>query len=189
MNITPINNYLQLAQARVLTQFKNKTVINNLLTIFINQIQSFETALMQVMQNIWIDTAAGVQLDGLGKIVGISRDGLTDDEYRNAIRIQIAINVSNGTPNVVINLLQLITGQPVVQLIPQYPASIYLWINVDTIDPLVTSTLNQILPAGVGFEATIGTSPFVFEGDINGFGLGSCFVANDPLAGQFVALI
>ena len=58
-DIAPINNYLELAQARLISQFKEKPNINLLLAVMVQQLQAFETVLMQVLLNRWIDTAQG----------------------------------------------------------------------------------------------------------------------------------
>jgi hypothetical protein len=71
--------------------------IEKLLGILIEPSQSVEDALQQLMYYRFVDTAVGAQLDIIGRIVGQSRDGLSDDDYRRYIRARVAVNNSNGT--------------------------------------------------------------------------------------------
>lgn len=69
----------------------------------------------QVEQAFDIDSAAGVQLDILGKYVGISRQGfdfsgpvtLGDADYRQVIRMKTFLNNSNSTLNDIQNFIHL----------------------------------------------------------------------------------
>lgn len=66
-----------------------------------------------------IDAAAGVQLDVLGKLVGISRPSDDDEVYRRYIRTKIAINRSRGTTLDVRSVVRLALGSTY-----DYPASV-----------------------------------------------------------------
>lgn len=52
-----------------------------------------------------IDKAQGIALDNIGKMVGLPRGTLSDEQYRVRIKIKIAQNISNGTINNVIEIL------------------------------------------------------------------------------------
>ena len=69
------------------------------------QIQDLEDSSFEVLLNRWIDTAVGVQLDGVGAIVGEAREGRGDDEYRLAIKARIQINFSEATPEDILTAL------------------------------------------------------------------------------------
>lgn len=93
--------------ARFLEQFKNKKNINALAASYLHQIQEFENACWEVILFRLLDNAEGVQLDTIGRIVGRGRGELIDSDYKIAIRAQIRINRSCGTPNDLIDVMVL----------------------------------------------------------------------------------
>lgn len=73
------------------------TDVQRLLIALLGPASDAEDAFQQLLLERSIDTAVGVQLDAIGKIVGRLREGVTDDElYRRYIRAQIAMNKSDG---------------------------------------------------------------------------------------------
>lgn len=73
-----------------------------------------EQAMRDVLLKRGVETAIGVQLDALGKLVGRPRTGLGGDEddevYRRYVRAQIATNRSNGTVRDKIKIARLVLG-------------------------------------------------------------------------------
>lgn len=79
------------------------------LRALIGPFQDAEDTLQDMFVNRNVNTAAGVQLDMIGKIVGRPRNGITDDEiYRRYIRAQIATNKSDGTINEILTIAGLV---------------------------------------------------------------------------------
>src|SRR5687768_16247400 len=71
--------------------------IEKLLAVSVAPAQDLENCLQQLRLYRFVDTAEGDQLDIIGRIVGLDREGLDDDDYRRYIRARIAANNSNGT--------------------------------------------------------------------------------------------
>lgn len=71
--------------------------LQQLISGYLRQIQDLEDELADVHRTRFIDEATGVFLDALGLLVGASRDGQTDEDYRISIRTQIRVNLSEGT--------------------------------------------------------------------------------------------
>lgn len=146
--------------------------------------QTLEDASNQLRTQRNIYVAVGVQLDGIGEILGLVRnDGESDDDYRERLLFQSYINKSNGTPEELIAILKFITNASKVRYIDIYPAA-YEMITDGTTFPtpheeLVTSLANAG-PAGVQYPPIIATYgvevPFVFGGDFELFPL----VVTDP---------
>lgn len=81
--------------ARLAAQFQDSTKFKAFITAFLEEFVELETAATDLLDDRWLDTAEGVQLDGIGEIVGRDRPGgWSDDDYRFLIRIQISINNS-----------------------------------------------------------------------------------------------
>lgn len=84
---------------RLLEQFKERPKLEAWLGTYLRQVQKLEDATWEVIDLRLLDAATGIQLDRIGKIVGRGRGESPDDlSYRQAIRAQIRINRSEGTP-------------------------------------------------------------------------------------------
>ena len=84
-------------RARLIAQYVGKTRLDSLLCIYIDQIQDLEDALWQLATLRTIEAGEGVQLDGIGDIVGQERQGLSDDDYRPLLQARVQANRSEGT--------------------------------------------------------------------------------------------
>lgn len=56
-----------------------------------------------------IDESSGEWLDYIGEIFNVKREGLNDEDYREAIRFKISVNNADGTPNIMIDLIKNFT--------------------------------------------------------------------------------
>lgn len=73
--------------------------------------QDVENALQQLLLQRWIDSAVGVQLDQIGKIVGQLRLGMVDDDYRRFCRARILTNRSDGRWETLITIALLVLNE------------------------------------------------------------------------------
>lgn len=87
--------------------------IFDLITPFINQVQNIEDMLDDLRKLRWIINATGLQLDNIGTIVDLSRQGMSDTDYRTAIYRKIQFNISSGQPETLIEYMELITEEAV----------------------------------------------------------------------------
>lgn len=71
--------------------------LQKLISSYLRQVQELEDSLSDVHRTHFVDEATGVFLDALGLLVGASRDGQTDEDYRISIRTQVRVNLSEGT--------------------------------------------------------------------------------------------
>lgn len=67
-------NHKDLGESRLATQFKNSTKLIAYLRVLLNEADTIEQVLHDILNKRWIDTAEGEQLDILGSIVGQSRE-------------------------------------------------------------------------------------------------------------------
>lgn len=163
MAIEPISDHAQEALDRLISQFKEQPNIEKFIRALIQPFQHAENTLYQILYFRWVDTAVGVQLDGMGKIVGEPRRGRNDDQYRLAIKLKIAINVCKGTPEEFIAIFLLLVGCAQAQYIPEYPAAVSIYGSCD---------YSQFIDAG--------PDSFAFDGGPDGLGFGDVF---DPGVG------
>src|SRR3990172_1865011 len=205
------------AVARLAHQFKEHPLIEGMLRSFVQPIQDLEKTLFDLLQDRGIMTAVGAQLDGLGSIVGESRRGRNDEEYRIGILARVAINTSQGTPENAIAVFGLITGASRVHYCRHYtalvdPAGPDSFAFAGGIDGLGFGDLLDISVGGVfvdiyfqdinamdssvtifsdvNFEYTTenaGEDAFAFDGGIDGLGFGDVF--DLTLGGIFAGLV
>jgi len=129
------------ALANLLSQFKDKDVLEKLIKIYVRQIQEIEDMFYALKVERWLDDATGVQLDNLGTIVNEARQGRVDDDYTDALRVRILINISQGTHQDILGVIQGIVGQLSINVYDQYPAGFTASI-VDPIDLLEVNVQN-----------------------------------------------
>ena len=136
--------------SRLLEQFKDKPNITALLEGWLQGVQTTEDSLFDLLDNRSIQTAYGVQLDYIGKIVGAKRGGRSDSSYREFIQLQILINTSEGTPTDILEILSLITNADIVKSFPHYPVGGNLYTDGDNIPSTLASTLTKAAPISHG---------------------------------------
>jgi len=128
-----------------LTKFQNYT------KIMIDQLQYIEDQCLEFKGIRSIEDSVGKQLDIAGEIVGESRQGKNDVEYRTAIRYRILLNKSNGEPEMVILGLKIfVPTATFVHYREVYPAKILLeFMSVEAPPTNLRQLLEQIASAGV----------------------------------------
>lgn len=150
------------------SQFRDKERIKGLLRAFARQLDEVQWFLNEVTINHTINEAEGVQLDGIGSIVSMSRqDALSlstsstvmdDETYRNWLKYKIAINTSAGTYDDITNAIKMLIGENNVTYkeSPMYPATaIFDITDLEYKDVLAVALLQKIKAAGVKLTFTI----------------------------------
>lgn len=131
-----------------------------------------ENAIFEIWTLYYLSTATGVQLDNIGTIIGIARDGKSDNDYRGAIQARAILNTGSGTPEAMIQACILLLSANYVH-VQNYPNAV-LFIYVDVpVTQVQFDSLISFLPAGVGLVVNDSEGdPFVFDGDMSGHGFG-----------------
>jgi hypothetical protein len=144
-----ITSHVADAQARLLSQFSEAGNLKNTVAALTESIQDYEDLVFPLFTLLDIDAMEGEQLDGIGSIVGEDRQGRTDAEYREAIRLRVSLNVSSGEPETVIALFKALTDPtgPVVYYEEQ-PAAYSIYGDGDQFAQLLAA-MEAASPAGV----------------------------------------
>ncbi len=175
MRITPITTHEADALNRLLFQYKGKENLENLIKdLYTTRAQALENGLLPLYNRLNIDLSEGVQLDGIGQIVGQLRLGLSDSFYRIFLKARIGVNVSEGDIARVIDVWKLMTNSNIVQLLEAFPAEVDLYYDVpldDDLAVLAFSLIQDVVGAGigVGFAAVFENgNAFALDGDVVG---------------------
>lgn len=158
------------AQGKLIDQFKNHTNIDALVKALAQQSQELEAAAFEVLLNTLLDTAVGVQLDGLGDIIGVERGGLSDADYRVRLRAQILLNKSSGTIPEIVTIGEALTITNF-ELSEVFPAKIEIEVSDLLLNgAVIANTLSRAKAGGVGFYMTWFEDSNYFEFDTVGQG-------------------
>lgn len=150
MSLTLIDNHIEEGLDRLLQRNKDSYNINSLLTSFIKPVQDIENQNYELYTERSLDTSIGAQLDGIGKIVGLDRNGLDDIDYRTALIIQIQINKAGGEPESIIAAIRQLFKTEEIEFKDIYPANYEVYVVSDIIVENAKSLITSISPAGVG---------------------------------------
>jgi hypothetical protein len=154
----------------LLQQYKDKPHFKAILQAFNTQGEDLETAIFEIRDNYWLNTANGDQLDVLGSIQNEPRLGKTDTNYRTSILARVGVNNGSGEFETIISMLTNFFGATYVQLQNTGNANLFMWTDAT----LTTSDFDLIqnaLAAGVQLYIIHGsTNPFVMYGDTDGLG-------------------
>lgn len=164
------NNDRQTTAAALLIDiFREKPQFLKLLSSYVAETQELENALFELGDAFWVNTAVGAQLDGIGEIVGIARDGADDTTYRIRIKARVLINLSSGTPNEILTLVRALlpAGASDPSYTPYYPAAFA--ISVTGLTPTevaeIAAAVIETTPVGVrsNFMYSLDTDSNTFQ--------------------------
>jgi hypothetical protein len=100
-----ISDYSVLDQAPFLIEFFKGSDVAAWAAANDEQYNDLEQSVYDVMNNIWLDLAIGVQLDVLGRQLGLQRNGLDDTTYRILLKLKSYVNRAGGTPEAAIQAM------------------------------------------------------------------------------------
>lgn len=192
----------QFRRTRPENSLPNPNNMINILTPFLQQVQLVEYMESDLDTLRWLDTAVGVQLDGLGEILQLPRNGRTDFDYRIALKFQVYINRSSGEPEVIIAFVKDFTNATKVRLQEAYPAGLFIFTDGTTVltNFNLVEAIEEILAAGVKLRGIFYLDPdavyFTFDWDglpidpqYKGFDELNYLEGGDHVGGQLFELI
>lgn len=173
--IAPINMQDE-ALGLLPSQYANATNLRAFVGALSTPFQSIDDCLQQMQAGMYLDLAAGVQLDHLGARVGLQRRGgpyptgtETDDDYRRRIRAKSLANRSQGTTPEMQEVFALLLAGKIVGADVQdvYPAAFVLQLYVTS--ALTAAEIEDSIqfmlwckPAGVRCEGIVVVTDPVF---------------------------
>lgn len=190
---TQITTHVQDALDRLLEQYKGKANIEGIIEVLGERSQGLEDVVFSMIEGQEIYSAIGVQLDLLGTIVDIARNGLNDDAYRLLILGKIGENSSDATASKVAQVFAILMNSDIVQEQDLYPAGVGFSGAGDIDESLLTLVWNLVqasLGAGIRLEFLScfdEDEAFAFEGPA-GTGLGFDDLTDPGFGGMFASL-
>lgn len=183
----PIDDHVDQAKGRAVWQYKGKPNWDALHEIHIQRIQILEDLNSRLLIEQSLSNAVGVQLDLFAADYGLTRNGLSDEDFRVEIRTKINLLRSSGQVNVLLFNLQRLVDDRQVFLQQIFPLTLLMWIFVDDFGDIsseeanrIDAAMQEIKAAGVGLEIGLQLNASAF------------IVSDNPLggpAGQGVATL
>lgn len=121
--VPQITDYVVRIEALLLSQYARSVRLKGLIGAGSTEAQEVEGAFFEVREGFKLSQAIGAQLDALGRVYRTNREGRTDADFRDAIRLKASTGVS-GTPDEMIAYIKnFVPGAPTdLEYIPEYPA-------------------------------------------------------------------
>lgn len=180
---------------RLAYQFTDSTKFIAFLEAFLAQFDDLEVSKEQLLTERYLDTSEGVQLDGIGEILGyprpeVSGSPATDELYRLLLKAKTKINTTNMTVDETTEIISLaFSGATVQYVLPAVLQPAY-FINM-LIDPSL-HFIFTIFPLLI----CIGDIAYIYYDDENTFsfaedptGKGFGFVGTPAVGGRFAFVI
>ena len=126
MKVEKIENYEDLCESRLISQYKRSPIIVKIARIIGLIAQDVEDSLYPLYNRLDIRLSEGIWLDKIGEILGEDRNGLSDEKYRIRLLARIFINISNGETESIITVFKILTQSRLVYLEEVFPAELSL---------------------------------------------------------------
>lgn len=153
-----VEDHVEIGLDRLIDFWKDKPAVIGLLTSFLEEIQELEDTLHQLNNERSLSTAIGQQLDVLGLLLGVERDGRLDNAYRDALRDRVSSIRASGTIEDVKRTAKILTDATICKVFNHYPACTYLFCN----EP-ITKDYHEIIQKS--HMAGVRTRTFWFNGN------------------------
>lgn len=125
---------------------------DNVLTTYVKTVtealNSVQDGFLDMLEYRGISGAVGAQLDLVGKVVGLARNGRGDEAYRTLLYFKAFINNSEGTPDEILTAVKSVTHAESVRLWEHYPACVFLYSDGEDVSQ-AAEILKEVVPAGV----------------------------------------
>lgn len=174
--LTYIGDHADRTLRDALAQDRCRPKLRALLEAVGEAVQIQEDQFFDLIVSRGLDIATGVSLEQWGRIVGESRGGLGNDDYRRIIEARILANLSQGTADELVAIFQVLTAPSTVRYFPHYPAGFRLQtLRGEPLGDLLARRIGRLMrsikPAGVGMVLTEAlTDSLLFSTPGQGFG-------------------
>lgn len=122
-------DHCELANDRLAQQFKGRPRLNAVVCAYGDRATEIEQALADVQGFRSIETAFQSTLDAIGALLGLMREGLSDDVYRVRLRAQAKVIASVGRPNELLDIITTLDdgfAPEEIELIESFPAAVII---------------------------------------------------------------
>lgn len=153
--ISHITDHAEKANSYLLQQYKDRPNIKALLDSIIEPMQKIEDKAYELYIQYYLPVATSYHLDRLGAIIGVNRQGRSDDAYRYAVNLGIISNNSGATANEIITILKSIYIADKVEYLESGIAYFQVYVEGKEQPKNINNLLLELKPAGVSTPSVI----------------------------------
>ena len=173
-------------------QLQDSPVFKAFTRAFLDQVTDVNEALWDCLTKRWMSNATGAPLDSVGEIVNLTRNGLSDEDYRAQLYIEVAIHASKGTAEDILRLARDIANPEEILYFRSPPLALAVYLHI----PQYVAGLSLLQrAAGAGTKVFVSASltdnPFVLSDNgtmVNGFGSGVGELTEPLIGGQLAEI-
>lgn len=126
MTIAYVPNHAERAVSDMLSQDQNKPRLVAAVRAASTAFQCIEDLAFDLLLSNTVENATGALLDRFGRLVGELRGGLDDEAYRGFVRARMAANLSGGTTDELLSIVESIAAPAVVRQEDLFPGAFAL---------------------------------------------------------------
>ena len=176
------------ALKKFLFQFQDKKKINILLKVITKQLNDLEDTLADLKDKRSIDNALGKQLDVYGLYKNVPRLGQNEEDYRQSIKNQIALDSANGSCESAINSSKIILGGKNFLYSESSPARLEIFVS----DAVCNNYQYNLMKKSVSLGVALGIrfcdkAAFGFQGNQIALGFGT--IVDSKIGGGYASMI
>ena len=116
------------------------------------QLEELDKNIRDMSGQFDIDSAKGVELDRIGKILGEDRGGNSDRIYRIYLKLRTMLNTADGTVEDIIRFVKFFFSSETVHLVPNYPAGIRILHDGENPTLDFNRIIKQIVGSGISYD-------------------------------------
>lgn len=131
----------------LMEQYKDSPNLQAVISGILEQGNAIEEAMQELYTLLSIQQAEGVQLDVIGRLVGVARGAQDDETYRFVLISWLQLQYS-GTYEAIVKGVKELSGATSVRLVPDYPAGLLVFAPGAKRE-LTQQQLEALAPAGV----------------------------------------
>lgn len=156
----PVNiDLVEEAESLIPIQFYNKPNFTQLIKEYVEELQTSNDTVFDILDQLNVEDSTGYLLDCVGSYVAVLRNSDDDETYRERIIRRILSGSSEGTPNDLLELIQLVSGGNSVKIWEHFPVSTFLSTNGTRIPRRILESTQNASPTSSG-RVTILLNPF-----------------------------
>lgn len=121
-----ISDHVSRAKNNLLTQYKDSPNINLMVDVLVSEIQELEKALIDIRQAQTLEGAYGKWLDDFAAKFNLNRNNLSDNDFKNTIKIAMAKRTSTASQSDIVRLVSALTNDLNVRIETVYPYMVEL---------------------------------------------------------------
>jgi hypothetical protein len=160
------------AETLLLHQFKDAVRLKGLVRSLVAPLMQIAADINKLADGIFIDNATTNLLDVIGRLVGQPRANLSDEDMRSWLRLRIALNHCNGSPEELLSLLRILLGEDVslkLSELKPYDAVLVFFDKFSLAPEAIFAVIKSASPLGLQHHFIDASSETPFQLDTSAF--------------------